>query len=84
MGFCWCYWGRPGVPGGDSVYKPKRHRLEGRAVECRKQIEEMQDKTDYYLRGKGKGKEPKEMKRTWSCVRPWIQAENRGLMPFFP
>lgn len=84
MGFCWCYWGRPGVPRGDSVYKPKRYRLEGRAVECRKKIEEMQDKTDYYLRGKGKGKEPKEMKRTWSCVRPWIQAENRGLMPFFP
>lgn len=47
-------WGRPGVPRSDSMYKPKRHTLEGRAVECRKQIEEKQDKTDYCLREKGK------------------------------
>lgn len=53
-GFCWCYWGRPGVPRGDSVYKPKRHTSEGRAVECRKQMEEKQDKTHYCLREKGK------------------------------
>lgn len=35
---------------------------------------------DYCSREKGKRKEPKEMKRALSSVRPWIQAENRGLM----
>lgn len=31
---------------------------------------EMQDKKDYCLREKGKRKEPKEMRRAWSYVRP--------------
>lgn len=43
-------------------------------------MEEMQDETDYCLREERKRKEPKEMKRAWNCVRPRIQAENRGLM----